>query len=202
VLIPKAGFLVTVYALGVMIGAPLMTLGTSRLPRHHLLVGPMGIYTLGNLLSARSTSYTAVLLSRIVTSLNQGAFFGVGSVVAASLVPAHRRADAVATMFMGLTIANVGGVPLASWVGEVVGWRTAFGGMAAIGLCVMAALWFALPRDAQRQAGDLRRNCACSGARPSSAPSRSPRSGRARCSRSSPASRRSCATRRTSRRRS
>ena len=154
--IPKAGMLVTVYALGVMIGAPLMTLATSRLQRHHLLVGLMAVYTLGNLLSALSTSYTALLLSRIVTSLNHGAFFGVGSVVAASLVPANRRAGAVAAMFSGLTIANVGGVPLASWVGEVVGWRTAFGGMAAIGLCVMVALWFALPRDANHQAGNLR----------------------------------------------
>lgn len=154
--IPKAGLLVTVYALGVMIGAPLMTLATSRLQRHHLLVGLMAIYTLGNGMAALSTSYTALMLARIVTSLNHGAFFGVGSVVAASLVPADRRAGAVATMFMGLTIANVGGVPLASWIGEVVGWRTAFGGMAAIGLGVMAALSFALPRDTDHQGGDMR----------------------------------------------
>ena len=154
--IPTAGLLVSVYAIGVMVGAPVMTLATSRLQRHRLLVGLMAIYTIGNLLSALSTSYTALLLSRLVTSLNHGAFFGVGSVVAASLVPPARRAGAVATMFMGLTIANVGGVPLATWVGSAVGWRTAFGGMAAIGVAVMIALWFALPRDAAHQGGDMR----------------------------------------------
>jgi DHA1 family inner membrane transport protein len=154
--IPAAGLLVSVYAIGVMVGAPVMTLSTSRVQRHKLLVGLMAIYTLGNLLSALSTGYTTLLLSRIVTSLNHGAFFGVGSVVAASLVPENRRAGAVATMFSGLTIANVGGVPLASWVGEHVGWRTAFGGMAAIGLCVMVALWFALPRDTDHRPGDMR----------------------------------------------
>ena len=154
--IPTAGLLVSVYAIGVMVGAPVMTLSTSRIQRHKLLVGLMAIYTLGNLLSALSDSYATLLLSRIVTSLNHGAFFGVGSVVAAGLVPENRRAGAVATMFSGLTIANVGGVPLASWVGEHIGWRTAFGGMAVIGLCVMVALWFALPRDTNHQPGDMR----------------------------------------------
>ncbi len=154
--IPTAGILVSVYAVGVMLGAPVMTLATSRVARHQLLVGLIAIYTLGNLLSALSTSYTMLLLSRIVTSLNHGAFFGVGSVVAAGLVPANRRASAVATMFMGLTIANVGGVPLATWVGQAVGWRMAFWGMAGIGVGVMAALWFALPRDARHEAGDMR----------------------------------------------
>ena len=154
--IPTAGLLVSVYAIGVMLGAPLMTLATTRIARYRLLVGLMGIYTLGNLLSALSGNYTTLLLSRIVTSLNHGAFFGVGSVVAASLVPENRRAGAVATMFMGLTIANVGGVPLATWVGQMIGWRAAFWGMAAIGLAVMASLWFALPRDGARAASDLR----------------------------------------------
>ena len=154
--IPTAGILVTVYALGVMIGAPIVTLATSRFARRSLLVGLMAVYTIGNLLSALSTDYATLLGSRIVTSLNHGAFFGVGSVVAASLVPADRRAGAVATMFMGLTIANVGGVPLATWVGHAIGWRAAFWGMAGIGLCVMAALWFALPRDATHVAGDMR----------------------------------------------
>jgi MFS transporter, DHA1 family, inner membrane transport protein len=154
--IPTAGLLVSVYALGVMIGAPIMTLSTSRIARHTLLVGLMGIYTLGNLFSALSTDYTTLLISRIVTSLNHGAFFGIGSVVAASLVAPDRRAGAVATMFSGLTIANIGGVPLATWVGTAVGWRTAFGGMAVIGAGVMLALWFALPRDGPHAAGDMR----------------------------------------------
>ncbi len=154
--IPTAGLLISVYAIGVMVGAPLMTLTTSRVGRRTLMIGLMALYTLGNLLSALSTGYTTLLLSRIVTSLNHGAFFGVGSVVAAGLVPPDRRAGAVATMFMGLTIANIGGVPLATWVGTAVGWRTAFGGMAAIGVAVMIALWLALPRDTPQSAGDMR----------------------------------------------
>jgi DHA1 family inner membrane transport protein len=156
VAIPTAGLLVSAYAIGVMLGAPVMTLTTSRLARRPLLVGLMGLYTLGNLLSALSHDYATLLASRIVTSLNHGAFFGIGSVVAASLVTADRRAGAVALMFMGLTIANIGGVPLATWVGNTVGWRTAFGGMAALGVGVMLALWFALPRDAAHAAGDMR----------------------------------------------
>ena len=119
--IPTAGLLISAYALGVMLGAPLMTLTTGRVPRRTLLIGLVGIFTLGNLLSAVSTDYTMLLIARIVTSLNHGAFFGVGSVVAASLVAPNRRAGAVAAMFMGLTIANVVGVPLATWAGDVLG---------------------------------------------------------------------------------
>src|SRR5271156_4006364 len=120
--IPIAGLLVSAYALGVMIGAPLMTLTTGRLPRRALLIGLMGIFTVGNLFAALSQNYAALLAARIVTSFNHGAFFGVGSVVAASLVSVERRASAVAAMFMGLTIANVGGVPLATWGSEHFGW--------------------------------------------------------------------------------
>jgi DHA1 family inner membrane transport protein len=92
-----------------------------------------------------------LLAARIITSLNHGAFFGVGSVVAASLVPENRRATAVATMFSGLAIANIGGVPLATWVGAVIGWRTAFWGMAALGVVTMASLSFALRGEKERQ---------------------------------------------------
>ncbi|HBR2605942.1 TPA: MFS transporter [Klebsiella pneumoniae] len=143
--IPTAGILISAYALGVMIGAPLMTLTTGRLPRRKLLIGLVVIFTLGNLLSALSTSYSMLLVSRVITSLNHGAFFGVGSVVAASLAPAHRRAAAISAMFMGLTIANVIGVPLATLTGEVIGWRAAFWGISVIGLITMAALWKTLP---------------------------------------------------------
>ncbi|WP_129792336.1 MFS transporter [Sphingosinicella sp. CPCC 101087] len=143
--IPAAGLLVSAYALGVVIGAPLMTLTTGRVPRRTLLIGLAGIFTLGNLLSAVSTGYGMLLAARIVTSFNHGAFFGVGSIVAASLVPPHRRAGAVAAMFMGLTIANVVGVPLATWAGEHLGWRAAFWGIAALGLATMAALRLTLP---------------------------------------------------------
>ena len=143
--IPAAGLLVSAYAIGVLIGAPLMTLATGKIPRRYLLIGLMAIFTLGNLMSALATDYQSLLIARVVTSLNHGAFFGVGSIVAASLVPPEKRAGAVAAMFMGLTLATIGGVPMATWFGELMGWRTAFWGIAGLGLLTMAALWFALP---------------------------------------------------------
>lgn len=143
--IPAAGLLISAYAMGVVVGAPIMTLTTGRVSRRTLLVGLAGIFTLGNLMAALSNSYDMMLLARLVTSFNHGAFFGVGSVVAASLVPPQRQAGAVATMFMGLTIANVVGVPLATWAGENVGWHTPFWAIAALGVLMMAALRFTLP---------------------------------------------------------
>ncbi|NBB10179.1 MFS transporter [Pseudomonas sp. SLFW] len=143
--IPTAGLLVSAYALGVLIGAPLMTLTTGKIPRRALLIGLMAIFTLGNLMSALATNYESLLIARVVTSLNHGAFFGIGSIVAASVVAPEKRAGAVAAMFMGLTIATIGGVPLASWFGEMLGWRTAFWGIAGLGFVAMISLWFALP---------------------------------------------------------
>jgi MFS transporter, DHA1 family, inner membrane transport protein len=154
--IPIAGLLVTAYAVGVMLGAPLMTLTTTRVPRKTLLIALMGIFTLGNLLSALSGTYAMLLVARLVTSLCHGAFFGVGSVVAASVVAENKHAGAVAMMFMGLTIANVGGVPLASWVGAIAGWRVAFWGITALGLAAIAALWIALPAVQPSRKGDMR----------------------------------------------
>ncbi|MCL4069216.1 MFS transporter [Pseudomonas sp. GX19020] len=144
--IPSAGMLVSAYALGVMIGAPVMTLLFARFGKRTALMALMAIFTLGNLMSALSPDYWTLLAARVVTSLNHGAFFGLGSVVAASLVPKEKQASAVATMFMGLTIANIGGVPVATWIGQVTGWREAFAGTAALGLLTIAALWLALPQ--------------------------------------------------------
>ena len=124
--IPVAGMLISAYAIGVMVGAPLMTLLLSHRARRNALIFLMGIFTVGNLLSSIAPDYTTLLLSRIITSLNHGAFFGLGSVVAASVVPKHKQASAVATMFMGLTIANIGGVPAATWLGDTIGWRMSF----------------------------------------------------------------------------
>jgi DHA1 family inner membrane transport protein len=154
--IPTAGLLVSAYALGVLIGAPLMTLTTGRLPRRGLLIGLMAIFTAGNLMAALSGSYAALLAARIVTSFNHGAFFGVGAIVAASIVPADKRAGAVAAMFMGLTIANIGGVPLATWAGEHYGWRTSFWGVAALGVLAMIALRLALPALPGDSKADMR----------------------------------------------
>lgn len=143
--IPSAGLLVSAYALGVLVGAPLMTLTTARLDRRTLLIALMAIFALGNALSALAGGYAWLMAARVVTAFNHGAFFGVGAVVAAGLVPPERRAGAVAAMFTGLTVATIGGVPLATWVGEAIGWRPAFAGIAAIGAVAMAALRLALP---------------------------------------------------------
>jgi len=143
--IPAAGLLISAYALGVVIGAPLMTLTTARLPRRTLLIGLAGIFTLGNLLAALSNGYGLLLAARVITSFNHGAFFGVGSIVAAGLVPPQRQAGAVAAMFMGLTIANVVGVPLATWAGAHLGWRASFWGISGLGVVTMIALRLTLP---------------------------------------------------------
>lgn len=152
--IPTAGLLISAYALGVVIGAPLMTLTTGRVPRRALLIALAGIFTAGNMLAAVSDGYGMLLAARILTSLNHGAFFGVGAIVAAGLVPPERRAGAVAAMFMGLTIANVVGVPLATWAGEHLGWRASFWGIAGLGAATMAALRVALPVLPATQGGN------------------------------------------------
>lgn len=155
--IPTAGMLVSAYAIGVMVGAPVMTLLFSRFGKRTALISLMLIFTIGNLLSAFAPSYTTLLLSRLFTSLNHGAFFGIGAVVAASVVPKDKQARAIAAMFMGLTVANISGVPAATWIGQQVGWRVAFGGTAMLGLITMAALWVALPKGMPGTRPDVRR---------------------------------------------
>ncbi len=146
--IPQAGLLISAYAVGVMIGAPLMTLWFSRYSKRNALILLMAIFTVGNLLAAAAPSYLSLIGSRLITSLNHGAFFGIGSVVAASVVPKDKQASAVAMMFMGLTIANIGGVPLATYIGQNVGWRISFIAISGLGLITMLALWKALPQSA------------------------------------------------------
>ncbi|NIF82225.1 MFS transporter [Comamonas sp. Tr-654] len=155
--IPTAGMLVSAYAVGVMLGAPVMTLLFSRFGKRAALMGLMVLFTVGNLLSAFAPGYATLLLSRLVTSLNHGAFFGIGAVVAASVVPRDKQASAIAAMFMGLTIANIGGVPAATWIGQQLGWRLAFGGTAMLGLLTIAALWLALPKGEPGTRPDVRR---------------------------------------------
>ena len=158
--IPSAGLLVSAYAVGVMLGAPVMTLLFSRMGKRAALMSLMLIFTVGNLLSAMAPGFYTLLLSRLVTSLNHGAFFGIGAVVAASVVPKDKQASAIAAMFMGLTVANVGGVPLATWLGQQVGWRLAFAGTAALGLLTIASLWLALPKGERGQTPDVKRELA------------------------------------------
>lgn len=155
--IPSAGLLVSAYAVGVMVGAPFMTLLFSRFGKRTALIALMSIFTLGNVLSAFAPDYWTLLIARVVTSLNHGAFFGLGAVVAASLVRPDKQATAVATMFMGLTIANIGGVPVATWIGQQIGWREAFGATALLGIITMGGLALALPKSAAGKRPDVRR---------------------------------------------
>lgn len=144
--IPAAGMLISAYAIGVMVGAPLMTLLLSHRDRRNALIFLMAIFTVGNVLSAIAPDYATLMIARIITSLNHGAFFGLGSVVAASVVAKEKQASAVATMFMGLTIANIGGVPAATWLGETIGWRMSFMATAGLGVVSMVSLFFSLPK--------------------------------------------------------
>ncbi|GBQ92217.1 transmembrane efflux protein [Gluconobacter albidus NBRC 3250] len=148
--VPKAGGLVTAYAVGVMLGAPVITLLMARFRRKLALILLMGLYVAGNLLSAVSGSYELLFASRVLTSLAHGAFFGLGAVEASLSVAPSRRASAVASMFMGLTIANIIGVPAMTWLGLNFGWHSAFGVTAMLGLVTMLAVQFALP---QREIG-------------------------------------------------
>ncbi|MBF0864724.1 MFS transporter [Gluconobacter sp. R71646] len=143
--VPKAGGLVTAYAMGVMIGAPVITLLMARFRRKLALILLMGLYVAGNLLSAVSNSYELLFAARVLTSLAHGAFFGLGAVEASLSVAPSRRASAVASMFMGLTIANIIGVPAATWLGLNFGWHSAFGITATLGLVTMLAVQLALP---------------------------------------------------------
>lgn len=155
--IPVAGLLVSAYAVGVMAGAPVMTLALTRTPQKTALIALMGIFTLGNLLAALSPSYGVLMAARVFTSLAHGAFFGLGSVVAASLAPPGKSAGAVSGMFMGLALANIGGVPAATWIGQQIGWRAAFAGIAALGVAAMIALVFALPKGGRGDAPAVRK---------------------------------------------
>ncbi len=143
--VPKAGGLVTAYAMGVMIGAPVITLLMARFRRKLALILLMGLYVAGNLLSAVSNSYELLFAARVLTSLAHGAFFGLGAVEASLSVAPSRRASAVASMFMGLTIANIIGVPAATWLGLNFGWHSAFAVTATLGLVTMLAVQLALP---------------------------------------------------------
>nr|WP_252347215.1 MULTISPECIES: MFS transporter [unclassified Gluconobacter] len=152
VTVPKAGGLVTAYAVGVMVGAPFITLLLARLRRKFALTLLMGLYVAGNLLSAVAGSYELLFASRVLTSLAHGAFFGLGAVEASAVVAPERRASAVATMFMGLTVANIVGVPAATWLGMNFGWHMAFGVTAILGVLTMIAVQLALPA---REAGPV-----------------------------------------------
>jgi DHA1 family inner membrane transport protein len=147
VTIPQAGLLVTGYALSVAFGSPFLAIATASMDRRKTLILLMGVFIFGNLLCAFAPNYGLLMAARIVTALCHGAFFGIGSVVAATLVPPHKKAQAIAMMFAGLTLANVLGVPFGTALGEEIGWRSTFFAVAGIGLAAAIALYKQLPRD-------------------------------------------------------
>ena len=146
--IPRAGELISAYALGVVVGAPLLTIASVRYRRKPVLLVLMGWFALGNLLSALAPSFGLVLLARFATGLPHGAFFGAGAVVAGSLVDKKRSNSAMAVMFAGLTVANIVGVPLTTIVGQHAGWRLVYAIVGLIGVLAVLAVALAIPADA------------------------------------------------------
>ncbi|MDT0549955.1 MULTISPECIES: MFS transporter [Streptomyces] len=154
--IPTAGLLVSGYALGVVIGAPLLTVLGTRVSRRKMLMFLMGLFVVGNALSALAPSFGVMLIGRIVASLAHGAFFGIGSVVAADLVAPEKKASAISLMFMGLTVANVIGVPGGTYIGQVVGWRVTFTVVAALGIIGLLGVAKLVPEQGRPKAGNVR----------------------------------------------
>jgi DHA1 family inner membrane transport protein len=151
--IPSAGLLVTGYALGVVFGAPVVAMATAHLPRKPVLVGLAALFVVGNLFCTIAPNYWTLMLARVVTAFGHGAFFGIGSVVAASLVPRNKRASAIALMFAGLTLANILGVPAGTALGEAFGWRATFLAVVGIGLISVAAIALLVPSDVAPPSG-------------------------------------------------
>lgn len=147
VTIAAAGLLISGYALGVFVGAPLLTAATSRMPRKAVLVALMVIFTVGNLACAIAPNYTVLMIARVITSLAHGTFFGVGAVVAAGLVSADRKASAISIMFTGLTVATLLGVPAGAWLGLQFGWRATFWAVTAIGVIATMIIATLVPAD-------------------------------------------------------
>ena len=144
--LPSAGLLVSLYALGVAVGAPVLTALTARLPRKHLLLGLMALFTLGNLLAWQAPGYASLVAARMLTGVAHGVFFSIGSTIATGLVPREKAAAAIATMFTGLTVALVTGVPLGTFIGQHFGWREAFLAVAGLGAVAFVGSLVFVPR--------------------------------------------------------
>ncbi|QIG49145.1 MFS transporter [Nordella sp. HKS 07] len=155
--IPAAGLLISGYALGVVLGAPILTVATGRWPRKSVLLALMAVFTLGNAAAALAPDYGTLMAARVLTAFAHGTFFGVGSVVATGLVAPDKKASAIAIMFTGLTVATILGVPFGTWLGQMFGWRSTFWAVTAVGFAAFAVIWAFVPRDAApAQQGSLR----------------------------------------------
>ncbi|CAN7306789.1 MFS transporter [Massilia sp. LjRoot122] len=143
--VPSAGLLVSLYALGVAVGAPVLTALTGRVPRKLLLLGLMMLFTVGNLVAWMAPGYTALMAARVLTGLAHGVFFSIGSTIATSLVPKEKAASAIALMFTGLTVALVTGVPLGTFIGQHFGWQATFLAVSLLGVAAMIGSWILVP---------------------------------------------------------
>ncbi|MCA7972268.1 MFS transporter [Burkholderia sp. AU39826] len=144
--LPSAGLLVSLYALAVAIGAPLLTALTGRVPRKALLAGLMALFTVGNLVAWQAPGYESLIVARVLTGLAHGVFFSVGSIIATTLVPKEKAASAIATMFSGMTVAFVAGIPLGTFIGQHFGWRATFLIVALFGLVAFVGAVAFVPR--------------------------------------------------------
>lgn len=151
-----AGLTVSVYAAGIMVGAPLLTSLTSNLPRKQLLLAVMGMFIIGNTITGLAPSFAIMLIGRVIAAFAHGLFMSTATVIAASVVSADRRASAIATMFTGLTVATVTGVPLGTMIAQVASWRVAFGVIAGFGLLALIANWRLVPADLPQADGAKR----------------------------------------------
>ncbi|MDT3720681.1 MFS transporter [Pseudomonas oryzihabitans] len=145
--LPSAGLLVSLYALGVAVGAPLLTALTGKVPRKALLLGLMALFTVGNLVAWQAPGYESLIVARILTGLAHGVFFSIGSIIAASVVPKDKAASAIAIMFTGLTVALVTGVPLGTFIGQHLGWRATFLAVAALGVIAFLGSLAFVPKN-------------------------------------------------------
>ncbi|MDG4883299.1 MFS transporter [Mesorhizobium sp. WSM4884] len=151
--ISAAGMLISGYALGVVVGAPLLGALTGRLSKKTLLLALMVVFTVGNLACALAPDYWTLMAARVLTAFAHASFFGVGSVVATSLVAPNRKASAIALMFTGLTVANILGVPFGTWLGQAYGWRSTFLAVTLVGIVAFAVIALLVPRDEPAAAG-------------------------------------------------
>jgi len=145
--VPSAGLLVSLYALGVAVAAPVLTALTARVPRKALLLGLMALFTVGNLVAWMAPGYEALMAARVLTGLAHGVFFSIGSTIATSLVPKEKAASAIAIMFTGLTVALVTGVPLGTWIGQMWGWQSTFLAVSLLGVVAFIGSWMLVPHD-------------------------------------------------------
>ncbi|KHL14530.1 UNVERIFIED_CONTAM: MFS transporter [Mumia flava] len=155
--IPSAGHLISAYAVGVVVGAPVIVSLTARLPKHALAIGLIAAVAFGNLLTAIAPTYETLVLARFVAGLPHGAYFGVASLIAASMVAPERRGRAVASVMMGLSAANLAGVPASTWLGQAMGWRSAYWVVVALAVVTIGMIGAFVPQHQRDTSATVRR---------------------------------------------